>query len=332
LRQLISPTLLLCAHVILVADPPTMYYDSAQGRTGGELRSALHEIVRGQRSLPYSSAPHPNTADALGLLDQDPANTNNLIAVYSGHSIAVTNIGTAAGDWDREHLWPESYGTRTGPAHTDLHHMRPELASVNESRSNNYYDVSDPGATGFRAFTNSAAGLVWSRTSSTWEPPDSVKGDIARALLYMAVRYTGDAGNEPRLVLTDNTAEISSTNTAMGRYTTLLKWHFADPVSAAEQARNEGVYSYQRNRNPFVDHPEWVAAAFIPRVSISRAGTNIWLSWTNDYAPTFVFDESSNLGAAWMTLTNAVVLTSTNTWTIALPPGGERHFYRFRLE
>ena len=66
----------------------------------------------------------------------------------------------------------------------------------------------------------------------------------------MAVRYTGDAINEPQLTLTHRTNEIVSGNTVMGRYTTLLKWHFSDPVSATEQARNDAVSTYQANRNP----------------------------------------------------------------------------------
>lgn len=64
----------------------------------------------------------------------------------------------------------------------------------------------------------------------------------------MTVRYTGDAPNEPKLTLTDRTSEIVSGSTFMGRYTTLLRWHFGDPVSAAERARNGGIAAYQRNR------------------------------------------------------------------------------------
>ena len=139
---------LLLAQAGLHADPPPGYYDSAQRKSGADLRSALHAIVRNHYSLPYSGSPHPNTADALGVLDQDPANTNNLIGIYSGYSIAKTNIGSASGTWNREHFWCQSYGTSSGPAHTDLHHMRPEQANVNSSRGNNYYDQSDPGASG----------------------------------------------------------------------------------------------------------------------------------------------------------------------------------------
>jgi endonuclease I len=324
--------LLLIGQPALDADPPPHYYDSAQGKSGADLRAALHTIIHNHHALPYSGSPHPNTADALGVLDQDPANTNDLIGIYSGYSIAGTNIGSASGTWNREHLWCQSYGTDSGPASTDLHHMRPEQANVNSARGNNYYDVSNPTASGYKSYTNAAAGLVWSRTSTTWEPPDSRKGDIARALLYMAVRYTGDAANEPLLTLTDATNLIASGSAYMGRYTTLLKWHFADPVSATERARNDGVYSYQGNRNPFVDRPEWVAAAFVPPPAIRSSGSNITLWWTNDYAPSMALEQTTNLMAGWGVVTNRPALTSTNTWSVTLPLEAGACYYHFRLQ
>ena len=94
-------------------------------------------------------------------------------------------------------------------------------------------------------------------------PPASQRGDIARALFYMATRYTGDTNNEPVLALTDTVTLIQSTNANMGRLATLLAWHQADPVDAAERLRNDRVYSYQTNRNPFVDHPEWIQTLFV---------------------------------------------------------------------
>jgi endonuclease I len=283
-------------------------------------------------ALPYSGSPHPNTADALGVLDEDPANTNHLIGIYSGYSTAKTNIGTASGDWNREHFWCQSYGTSTGPARTDLHHMRPEQANVNSSPGNNYYDDVQTGAPGYKSTTNIAAGAVWSRSSDTWEPPGSIKGDVARALLYMTVRYTGDATNEPRLTLTDNTNEIVSGATFMGRYTTLLRWHFADPVSAAEQERNESVFAFQANRNPFVDHPEWVATAFVPSLTAARTNNNLWMCWTNDYAPSMTVEQSRNLASGCLALTNTPVLTSTNTWAMTVPLQPGTRFFRLRLE
>lgn len=173
--------------------------------------------------------------------------------------------------------------------------MRPEEANVNSSRGNNYFDVSDPHASGYKS-------------------------------------YTGDAANEARLTLTDATNLIVSGTNYMGRYTTLLKWHFADPVSAEERLRNDGVYSYQTNRNPFVDHPEWVAAAFIPPLTIARHSTNVLLQWTNDYAPTMVAEQSTNLLSVWSPLTNQPTLTTSNTFAVTLTLQSGVRFYHLRLQ
>ena len=100
------------------------------------------------------------------------------------------------------------------------------------------------------------------------------KGDIARALFYAAIRYEGGTHGslgiaEPDLILTDNLGLIAASNTGsnesaayMGRLATLLVWHLDDPVDEFERRRNGVVASFQGNRNPFVDHPEWVACAF----------------------------------------------------------------------
>jgi hypothetical protein len=90
-----------------------------------------------------------------------------------------------------------------------------------------------------------------------------VRGEIARAAFYMDVRYSGDKSNENDLQLTNDLAAISSDTVFFGRLDTLLEWYIADPVDAAERTRNDLVYSdYQKNRNPFVDHPEWVVAIY----------------------------------------------------------------------
>jgi hypothetical protein len=95
-------------------------------------------------------------------------------------------------------------------------------------------------------------------TTTTWEPPDAVKGDIARAMFYMVVRYEG-ANGEVDLELQDNTTTTSTGTGYLGVLSTLLQWHQDDPVDDAESARNNTIYtSYQNNRNPFIDHPEFV--------------------------------------------------------------------------
>jgi endonuclease I len=100
----------------------------------------------------------------------------------------------------------------------------------------------------------------------SWETWNGRRGDVARAAFYMDVRYEGDGG-EPDLILTDNAALIEPTGPGaaegyMGILSTLLAWHREDPVDPKERVRNEVVYWNQRNRNPFIDHPEWVGCVF----------------------------------------------------------------------
>ncbi len=86
---------------------------------------------------------------------------------------------------------------------------------------------------------------------------------MARSLFYMDVRYEGDRANEQDLKLTDAVTEISSSTNFMGRLQTLLAWHQTHPVDESERLRNDLIFqNYQGNRNPFIDHPEWVALIF----------------------------------------------------------------------
>jgi endonuclease I len=313
------------------ADPPPGYYAATEGKTGAELRAVLHRIVRGHNVVPYNSGSRTDTVDALKVLDADPDTTNNVLLVYApGVSVPASSYGTTG--WNREHLWPNSFGLDdTEPAVSDLHNLRACDANVNSARGNKCYDTSDTNSPSYK-FPAHAEAPSCSTDSDSWEPPNSQKGDIARALLYLAVRYTGDATNEPVLRLTDNPALIASTNACMGRFTTLLKWHFTDPVDSAESNRNDRVYwLFQTNRNPFVDHPEFVAAAFVPPLQIAATVTNVLLRWAADYSPTLRAEQAASCPGVWTLVTNLPVLAS-NFWTLTLPAGSESRFYRLRLE
>ena len=115
----------------------------------------------------------------------------------------------------------------------------------------------------------------WTQGGSTtgdWQTWGGRKGDVARAVLYMDIRYEGGRHNvtrvsEPNLILTDNRSLIrgtgSNASTAyMGLLTTLLQWHLEDPPDERERIRNDVIQSFQGNRNPFIDHPEWAMCLF----------------------------------------------------------------------
>lgn len=221
------------------------YYAQAMGKTGTALRTSLHDIIDAHTQLSYDQV-----WTALKDTDQDPANTANVIELYTGRSISKSSNGGNLGQWNREHVWAQSRGgftTSAGPG-TDLHHIRPEDVAVNSTRGNKDFDLGGSAVSGCTD--------CWTDADS-FEPRDAVKGDVARMLLYMAIRYEGGDGF--------NNLEMSSTvgssSTLIGDLEVLIAWNSEDPVSTFEMRRNDRIHStWQGNRNPFIDHPEWATA------------------------------------------------------------------------
>jgi len=189
--------------------------------------------------------------NALMATDRDPANSSNVIELYTGRSIAASNHGGNLGQWNREHVWAKShgdFGEVMGPG-TDLHHLRPEDVQVNSIRGNKDFDNGGSPVSG--ASGNYTDG-------DSFEPRDAVKGDVARMILYMDVRYDGGDGFAD-LEVNDSVGNGSAPN--HGRISVLKQWSDEDPPDAFEKNRNDVIYTaYQHNRNPFIDHPEWVEA------------------------------------------------------------------------
>src|SRR5690606_5850085 len=192
--------------------------------------------------------------------------------------------------YDREHSWTNSlgFGSSSGDLglpnapYTDTHMLYLTDTNYNSDRGNKPYAdcpaSSNCGArateaNGGRGGGNGAGDSNWVKgpdgNGGSFEPWDARKGDMARAVMYMAIRYEGGQDvntgqSEPDLELTDNRSKIVKTSSSpayMGLLSTLLAWHQADPPDDAERARNEVVYSFQGNRNPFIDQPEWATQA-----------------------------------------------------------------------
>ncbi|MGA0369683.1 MAG: endonuclease I family protein [Kiritimatiellia bacterium] len=240
------------ARIRLADNARALYYKPAEGLKGQELKDALHRIICGHRISPYSSL-----WEKLAYTDEDPENPGQVVLFYTGWRVAKNRHGGNPSDWNREHVWPKSQGgfDNESPMGTDLHHLRPTDVSVNARRGNLSFDeggewvIDGDGATTNRVDGNS------------WEPRDEVKGDVARILFYMAVRYEGTADREPDLELTDKVNNLR--NPALGRKSVLIRWHAEDPVDDFERRRNERIFEIQGNRNPFIDHPEWVECIWV---------------------------------------------------------------------
>jgi len=239
-----------CPKPTVPAYDPATYYAPAAGKTGAALKAALHGIVDGHGAQTYTCV-----WDMLMEADQDPTDTSRVIDIYSRRSIPKADRdmgGNTPNAWNREHLWANSHGFPSSGFHayTDGHHLYAADKSLNADRANNdfaYGGVPNP----------ECPQCLEDAALETWEAPDEVKGDIARAMFYMAVRYQGgDGGGTPDLELVDRLTNSGEPN--FGDLCDLVAWHQGDLVSPAELARNGVIYSWQGNRNPFADHPEYV--------------------------------------------------------------------------
>ncbi|MCK1995799.1 endonuclease [Psychrobacillus psychrodurans] len=228
--------------VTSASSPIDVYYKDAIGKEGQALKTALYEIIDDHTQLSYDQV-----WAALRETDEDPNNTNNVILFYSGVPRSKTANGGNVGQWNREHTWAKShgdFGTSKGPG-TDIHHLRPTDVQVNSSRGNLDFD------NGGSPVNNCDE---CKRASNSFEPPNRVKGDVARILFYMATRY--EQGDKVDLELNEKLGNGSAPY--HGKLSTLLKWHEQDPVDEFERNRNNVIQKWQGNRNPFIDHPEWV--------------------------------------------------------------------------
>ncbi|QWP76893.1 endonuclease [Lysobacter sp. K5869] len=273
---------------------PTGYYSHVNTSSASQLRCSLHETIKGHTVYPYSGGT-TNTWSILEIADEDPNNSGRILDAYRNRSYVKVSDRAGSGSglkYNREHSWPNSlgFGTTTGDKglpnapYTDTHMLYLTDSAYNADRGNKpYANCSLSSGCGERVteVNNGSGGGSGSYPgNSNWfKTPDGNggsfevwgkrKGDMARAVMYMAIRYEGGADantgqSEPDLELTDDRSKIvitSSSPAYMGLLSTLLQWHQADPPDAAEKARNEVVFSFQGNRNPFIDHPEWATSA-----------------------------------------------------------------------
>jgi len=244
-------------------DPNASYYAScynADGtvKTGAALKAALCTIINtGVRTNSYASL---NTC--LDVTDAAPGNPSKVLCLYSQNAISQSS-------YNKEHIWAQSHGIdERAPAYSDLHHIRACTPTLNSTRGNldfdNCRDVAGAKETSGNYYTSTA-----------WEPPDAAKGDVARAMFYMDVRYEGRYNPNNNLTLVEN-IPTTTTGNDFGRLSTLIAWNELDPVSSFETNRNELIYrDYQKNRNPFIDHPEWVTAIYDPEHFIQSTNTYV---------------------------------------------------------
>ncbi len=253
---MVKTLLLLILPVLSFAQTPIGYYLTAENQADDSLKYELNQIIDDHVEFSYTST-STDVWDILKETDRDPNNGDNVILVYSGISVNAAQEYNNANGWTREHVWAKSrgdFGTSTGPG-TDVHAIRPLDNSTNSTRSNRGFDNCTDCAIVYDKWSNNTKSF---RDNTDWsfEPRPEVKGDVARMLFYMAVRYEGYDGY-PDLELSETILSKTDKTPFHGKLSVLLDWHRNDPVDAWEENRNDIIYTnYQDNRNPFIDHPE----------------------------------------------------------------------------
>ena len=297
------------------------YYNGTEGKTGSELKTALHNIIAQHVDFSYSDAKY-----ILTYADEDPNNTDNMILFYTKRSQSKDSWGSGSNDANREHVWAKSHGNFSDvrPMDGDAFNLHPADASVNIARSN--YDFDECSETGTLI---AEANAYYSSSASKFEPSDAAKGEAARTIFYMAVRYEG-TNNEIDLEAVDAVGTYPAPE--FGKLSTLLQWNRDFPPNELERRRNERVYQAQRNRNPFIDNPEFadliwggenVSSIVIGEIEMTekfpQAGSSVQISATitGNTAATFYY------GTQWDSEVNSSLMTSSgNTWTGDFDLGG----------
>jgi hypothetical protein len=254
---------------------PTGYYNSLEGLSGAALKQAIQDIIANPAVVHAHN--YGDIIEILKTADQNPLNSNEVWLMYvekPRSKLEFQDTGINTGKWNREHIYPQSRGGYTDgtestadginiwlptnaddifAGHADAHHLRAEDGAENSLRSNNDY-----GLTGYNGPTG---------TLGSW------KGDVARSVFYMAVRYNA---------LSVVNGDIDDATVGqLGDLASLLTWNTLDPSDDFEMNRNNYVYTWQVNRNPFIDYPDlanYIWGAKAGQVWHSNLATNDFIN------------------------------------------------------
>lgn len=247
------------------------YYSSAEGLSGYDLKTALYEIISGHDQQSYNDVwSFVNSSDIDDYYEDD----GSILDIYSespsgsdsyNFTASSDQCGSYSGEGDcynREHILPQSwFGSGDYPMYSDVHNLFATDGYVNGRRSS--YPHGEVSSTSYTSDNGSKLGSSASSSYSgtVFEPIDEFKGDVARAYFYMATRYetsidSWENSSTNSDAMLDGSEDQVFEDWALA---TLISWHESDPVSQKELDRNEAAYSFQGNRNPFIDYPDFVS-------------------------------------------------------------------------
>jgi endonuclease I/chitodextrinase len=322
MKQIYSFALLLF-FTASIAQIPSGYYDTATG-TGFPLKTQLYNIVKGHTDNGYSGLYtiyqtsdrdnyFENDATILDMYSENPAGTDP----YNYTAGTTQRCGTYSveGDcYNREHIIPQSTFGAAAPMVSDAHFITPTDGKVNGQRSNYPHGpVTSPTWTSLNG-SKLGASTTAGYSGPIFEPIDEFKGDIARMYFYFATRYESTVAGYTYAMFNGSTNQVFTTDFL----NILLTWHNQDPVSAREIERNNAIYTFQNNRNPYIDHPEYVQAIWTPTTDTQAptAPANLLASGTTETTTTLSWTASTdNVGVTGYDVYQGTTLKSTTAGT-----------------
>jgi len=213
--------------------PPGDPWANTDGLSNGALKTALRGLVDDQRVFTYNQSRDLMYGRAATIDVHD----GMIECVYTGRMVRPDGSRTPGG-FNTEHSWPRDEGADVEPMVSDLHHLFPTDDNANGARAT--YNFGETSCTSQCEYSNGGSMLGPNAEGGglVFEVRPARRGDIARAHFYFAVRYD---------------RAISTAEEAV-----LRRWHDEDPVDDLERGRNDAIERFQRNRNPFVDRPDFV--------------------------------------------------------------------------
>ena len=301
---------LLFSVVNIFAQIPTGYYDGTVGLTGAALKTKLSQIItNGHQTKSYDNLynGYPSTdtdnyyekdGSVLDIYSENPKGTDPY--VYQHGSKQCGNYKVEGDCYNREHIFPQGYFNSASPMVSDIHHVVPTDGKVNGYRSS--FPFGKVGSANFVSENGSKRGTSASPNYSgtVFEPIDEFKGDVARMILYFATRYESKLSS-----FKDNDILTNSAFPGVEAWelAVLKEWHTNDPVSQREIDRNNAAYTYQRNRNPFIDQPEYVALIWgttTPDTEAPSTPTNLIVTGST----------SSTISLSWTASTDNIMVAT----------------------
>ncbi|MBI9069846.1 MAG: endonuclease [Salinivirgaceae bacterium] len=243
-------------------DIPTGYYNNAEGQSGYTLKTALHTIIKtGHTDRGYGALYNayevgdtdPEDGKVWDMYSENPDGTDPYN--YTHFSNQCGNYSSEGDCYNREHLFPQGIFGSASPMKADYHHVVPSDGKVNGNRGN--YAFGETNNPSWTSLNGSKVGSCSypGYSGTIFEPIDEFKGDIARCMLYFATRYEDKVAGWSHTMLNGTSNQVY----ADWFIEMLVQWHLNDPISNKDIMRNEAGYDHQGNRNPFIDHPEYVS-------------------------------------------------------------------------